>query len=253
MTPENPFLSADAGVVYARGRPYHHSRSLARIREYVGAAPVGRALDVASGTGMSALALAEHAAAVVAIEASAAMLRARIPHDRVVAVRGDAERLPFAAASFDAATCCSAVHWFDQERFFAELHRVLRPGAWVGLYDHYFIGIADADGFGEWATELLARYPLPPRQHQVGDPRAVTPAGFESAGDELFEDPIAMTPEEFADYQLSISNCVHAMEQGIARDEIRSWLLESTEPLFAGAPTRSVTFLGSIACLRRVP
>ena len=69
-------------------------------------------------------------------------------------------------------------------------------------------------GSATWTRELFARYPLPPRNPQVGDPRADTPAGFEEIASEFFDDPIAMTPDEFADYQLTVSHCVAAVERG---------------------------------------
>lgn len=167
---------------------------------------------------------------------------------------GNAERLPFPGASFDAATCCSGVHWFDQSRFFAELRRVLRPNGRVGLYDHYFLGeMVDVPEFEAWAGVAFTRYPLPERNHQVGDPRSDTPPGFEKIVDDSFVDDIAMTPEVFVDYQSTISNFVAAAERGTPRAELRAWLHESTQPLFAGHETRAVRFLGSISCLRRLP
>ena len=105
--------------------------------------------------------------------------------------------------------------------------------------------------FKDWVRELFDRYPLPPRNLQVGDPRE-TPAGFTLAGSAFFDDPIAMTQEEFADYQLTVSHCVAAVERGTPRAEVRVWLLESTAPLFAGVPTRTLEFMGSITCLRVV-
>jgi SAM-dependent methyltransferase len=248
----NPFAADDAGTVYDRGRPYHHPRSLAHIFGLVGDVSVRRALDVACGTGMSTVALAEHADIVVGVDRSREMLRAARTVHNAHYVYAAAEALPIPDATVDAVTCCSGVHWFDQPRFFAELHRVLAPGGWVGLYDHYFIGkMVDVPEFGRWTREALARYPLPPRAPQVGDPRSETPAGFENIGDEFFEDDIAMTPDEFADYQLTISNFVTAAASGIDPAELRGWLLETTAPLFAGHATRIVRFLGSVTCLRR--
>jgi hypothetical protein len=146
------------------------------------------------------------------------------------------------------------VHWFDQERFFAELRRVLRPHGWVGLYDHYFLGqMVDVPEFEAWAADAFSRYPLPQRNHQVGDPRAETPAGFEKVVDDFFTDDIDMSQNSFADYQLTISNFVAAAERGAPRAELREWLLNSTNSLFAGHETRAVRFLGSITCLRRSP
>jgi ubiquinone/menaquinone biosynthesis C-methylase UbiE len=246
---DNPFAAPGVGAVYAHGRPYHHPRSLARIREYVGAAPVDRALDLACGTGMSTVALAEQAGFVIGVDRSPAMLVAARTAPNAAYIRGQAERLPFPAATFGAVTCCSGIHWFDQTRAFAELHRVLEPDGWVGLYDHYFMKVPAA-GFKAWTRTLFERYPLPPRAKQVGDPRAETPAGFRLVGEELFEDPIAMTHDEFVDYQLTVSHCVAAVERGEPRADVRAWVAETSAPLFAGHATQTVAFLGSITCLR---
>jgi SAM-dependent methyltransferase len=250
--PSNPFAATDAGAVYARGRPYHHPRTLGRILDLVGTPRIERGLDIACGTGMSSVALAEHATTVAAVDLSMEMLRAAIPAPGVHYMFANAERMPFPSAAFDAATCCSGIHWFDQERFFAELHRVLLPGAWVGLYDHYYVGkMVDVPEFGRWTRAALERFPLPPRAQQVGDPRAELPVGFALVGDELFGDDIAMTPDAFADYQLTISNFVAAADGGTPRSELRDWLIESTAPFFSGHHERTVQFLGSIRCLRR--
>jgi SAM-dependent methyltransferase len=251
VTPENPFAAADVGMLYARGRPFHHPRSLARIRAIVGDGPLTRALDVACGTGMSTIALAEHAPVAVGIDLSPEMLRAARPTEGAAFMLASAERLPFADDSVDAVTCCSGVHWFDQQRFFTELRRVLRRDGWVGLYDHYFLGeMVDVPAFAEWTRAALDKFPLPDRNPQVGDPRAATPDGFEKIGDEFFGDDIEMTHDGLADYQLTISNFVAAAERGRSRAELRAWLLESTAPLFEGASTRVLRFLGSITCLR---
>jgi ubiquinone/menaquinone biosynthesis C-methylase UbiE len=253
VTPDNPFAAAQIGELYRTGRPYHHPRSLARISAIVGTAPVACALDVACGTGLSTIALAEHAAYVVGLDVSPEMMGAAPARPGVGYALGRAEALPFAGGCFDAVTCCSGVHWFEQERFFAELHRVMRRSAWIGLYDHYFLRMRHVAGFSDWARALFARYPLPPRNPQVGDPRSVVPDGFELVASESFEDPIEMTREGFADYQLTVSHCVDAVERGTPRAEVHAWLLESLEPLYDGATTRTVEFIGSITCLRRVP
>jgi hypothetical protein len=106
--------------------------------------------------------------------------------------------------------------------------------------------------FADWTRTLFARYPLPPRNAQVGDPRIEIPEGFELVGSDTFEDPIEMRREEFADYLLTVSNCVDAVARGTPRAEVRTVLLESTTPLFDGS-ARTIEFIGSITCLRRVP
>jgi len=127
----------------------------------------------------------------------------------------------------------------------------LRPSGWIVLYDHYFIGeMVDVPDFPEWARIALDRYPLPPRNPQVGDPRAETPAGFEAVAEEFFADDIDMTQQQFVDYQMSISNFVAAGERGVPRDELRSWLFESTSSFYAAVDIRTVRFLASVLCLR---
>jgi hypothetical protein len=110
----------------------------------------------------------------------------------------------------------------------------------------------DTDAFTDWVREVFRRYPLPPRNPQVGDPRIEVPVGFEGAGSDTFEDPIEMTRETFAEYLVTVSNFVDAVERGTPRDTIHAWLLDSLAPLFDGS-TRVVQFVGSITCLRRVP
>jgi ubiquinone/menaquinone biosynthesis C-methylase UbiE len=245
----NPFAAPDVGAVYAHGRPYHHPRTLARIRTHVGDAPLDRALDVACGTGMSTVALREFAASVVGADISREMMRAAAQPEGVSYLLSRSEDLPVPAGVFDAVTCCSGVHWFDQPRFYAELARVLRSGGWVALYDHYFMRVRSTPLFREWVRELFDRYPLPPRGAAVGDPALAHTAGFEVIADEAFDDDIVMTQHEFADYQLTLSHCVAAVDRGIPPAEVHAWLMDSTAPMFADGP-RTIRFLGSITVLR---
>ena len=67
----------------------------------------------------------------------------------------------------------------------------------------------------------------------------------------MFVDDVEMTHAELTSYQLTISNFVDAAEKGATRADLEAWALESTAPLFAGAETRTVRFLGSITCFRR--
>jgi SAM-dependent methyltransferase len=249
--PDNPFAAAGAGAQYHQGRPYHHPRSIARIFAMLGVETASRALDVACGTGMSTVALADRVEGVVGVDRSPDMLAFAPRTDRVSYAFSTAEALPFADASFDGITTCSGVHWFDQPRFFAECRRLLRGSGWIALYDHYFLGeMVDVPEFAAWTRELFKTYPLPPRTPQVGDPRSELPAGFTKVGDEFFADDIEMTHDGFVDYILSISNLVAAVERGATRDQLRAELRSTTAPFFSGTEPSVVRFLGSITCLR---
>jgi demethylmenaquinone methyltransferase / 2-methoxy-6-polyprenyl-1,4-benzoquinol methylase len=99
--------------------------------------PGDRVLDACCGTGDLALAAAEAGGKVTGLDFSEAMLeRARRKDPSVAWVRGDLLALPFADASFDAATVGFGVRNVeDVERAFVELRRVLRPGSRLGILE----------------------------------------------------------------------------------------------------------------------
>jgi ubiquinone/menaquinone biosynthesis C-methylase UbiE len=104
--------------------------------------PEWAALDIATGTGHTALALAPHVASVVGIDLTPEMLseaeglRAGHAAGNVVLRQGDVHHLPFEDASFDLVTCRRAAHHFsDIARALQEIKRVLRAGGRVVIDD----------------------------------------------------------------------------------------------------------------------
>ena len=107
----------------------------ARFGGALGEAALGRLLDVACGPGVVTAALAPHAAAVVAFDATPEMLEKAKARCAKAGLRnvefrsGDAENLPFADAEFDGAVTRAALHHFaEPRRAIGEMFRVLRPG-----------------------------------------------------------------------------------------------------------------------------
>jgi len=106
--------------------------------------PGMRILDVATGTGLVAAGLAERGAEVVGVDQSEQMLagaRARLAArpdlaSRVTLVRGEAERLPFADAEFDALSFTYLLRYVDDRAAtIRELARVLKPGGHIGMVE----------------------------------------------------------------------------------------------------------------------
>lgn len=101
-----------------------------------------RALDVATGGGHTALAVAPHVGQVTVTDLTPRMLaKARefiLAQGITNAVfqEADAENLPFAEGSFERVTCRIAPHHFpDMARFVREVARVLAPGGLFLLID----------------------------------------------------------------------------------------------------------------------
>ena len=104
-----------------------------------------RVLDVATGTGLVAFEILAHdGCEVVGLDQSEQMLagaRSRLAHepalaDRVTFVRGEAERLPFDDAEFDALTFTYLLRYVDDPAAtMRELARVVRPGGRIGMLE----------------------------------------------------------------------------------------------------------------------
>jgi demethylmenaquinone methyltransferase/2-methoxy-6-polyprenyl-1,4-benzoquinol methylase len=101
------------------------------VRRALDLRPGQRVLDLAAGTATSSAALARTGADVVGCDFSLGMLRVgrRAGHEGVELVAGDALRLPFADASYDAVTISFGLrNTADPGLALRELLRVTRPG-----------------------------------------------------------------------------------------------------------------------------
>ena len=103
------------------------------VVEAVAPEPGDRVLDLAAGTGTSSVPFAERGAFVVSCDFSLGMLGAgRRRRPDLAFVAGDATRLPFADASFDAVTISFGLrNVHDPKAAMAEMLRVTRPGGRV--------------------------------------------------------------------------------------------------------------------------
>ena len=132
----------------------------AALHRFIGEPGSADAAEVGCGTGHWLASLRGRVRTAAGLDLSAMMLRhARAAAPHALLVRGRADRLPWATASFDRLFCINALHHFDDSRsFIIEARRVLRPdGALltIGLDPHtgldtwwiydYFPGALTAD------------------------------------------------------------------------------------------------------------
>ena len=123
MTAFKDHFSAHAGN-YARARPRYPEnlfRCLAGIAD-----KRDLAWDCATGNGQAAESLARYFDAVVATDASASQIGQASPVPGVAFRVAPAESSGLAPGSVDLVTVAQALHWFELERFFDEVRRVLK-------------------------------------------------------------------------------------------------------------------------------
>ena len=112
------------------------------LRSALGDGPLGRLLDIGTGTGRMAELFAKKADNIVALDKSLAMLRVaraklqHLPADRVELMQGDFASLPFPADSFDTVMFHQVLHFAnDPSLVLAEAARVTREGGRIAIVD----------------------------------------------------------------------------------------------------------------------
>lgn len=159
-------FSPQAGA-YERFRPGYPA---ALFDWLAGQAPArALAVDVATGNGQAAVALAARFARVIACEPSAAQLAAARAHPRVEYRREAAERLSLPDASADLLTAAQAAHWFDWTAFCREAGRLLKPGGVIAIWSYAYSTVApEVDRLIEaFARDVVG--PCWPRERRLVD------------------------------------------------------------------------------------
>jgi arsenite methyltransferase len=175
-----------------------------RALEMIGVRSGDRLLDVASGSGASAVLAGDLGCVVAGIDYSSEAVRGaqRVADaaglcDRVGFVAADAEALPFPDEEFDAVLCeCSLCTFPNKDRAVAEMARVLRPGGRVAISDV----VTDADRLpdellGPMATIACVGSAL----DRPGYEELVRGAGFDVIGVESREGDTARFAERIED------------------------------------------------------
>lgn len=113
---------------YARFRPGYP----AALFDWLAARTPGHdfAWDCGCGNGQASVPLAERYRRVAATDASARQIELAPPQPRIEYRVAPAEASGLPDHSADLVTVAQALHWFDFDRFYTEVERVLKPGGY---------------------------------------------------------------------------------------------------------------------------
>jgi SAM-dependent methyltransferase len=127
---------------YAKFRP----RYPREMFKYLGTVARSRALawDCATGNGQAAVQLAEVFDRVIATDASEKQIANAEPHHRVEYRVASGEESGLESGTVDLIMLAQALHWFDLDRFYAEVERLLKPRGVFAASTYKFFHITPA-------------------------------------------------------------------------------------------------------------
>ncbi len=163
---------------YARYRPLYP----VALYDYLASLPPkhDRAWDVGTGNGQAAIGLVHHFRSVIATDPSEQQIALATPHERVTYRAAMAEHSGLEDRSIDLVTASLAVHWFDFDRFYAEVKRVLKPAGVIAVWTYNLTEITlEVDTVMEsYYHDVLGEF-WPPQIHWVDEHYQTLPFPFD--------------------------------------------------------------------------
>lgn len=214
---------------YAKHRPRYPEE----LYTWLASLPRQRALawDAGTGNGQVATALASHFARVIATDPSADQLSHALPHQRVEYRNESADHVSLPDASVDLITAGAAAHWFDLDRFYAEVRRVAKPRAVIALWSYGPRDVADAIApiVNRFQEDILRDY-WPERIRYVHERYATLPFPFEEIDAPPFFMSVDWTLREFLGFLATWSASQRYLQEhgkhpldAVAADLERAW------------------------------
>ena len=255
----NYFNSAEVAARYARVRPFFHAEVAERLRNFAGVERFERVLDVGCGSGQSAIALAAVAGQVIAIDASQSMLNAGAGASATSAIglalpNNSIAELDPEAGKFDLVSAGSALHWFDQERFYAQCREVLAEPGLLAIYnDHFTAHMEGSVACKRWMrTRFAKRFPPPRRGMRDIDLLQAAESGFTVAHHSSFSHVVPFTREEMIAYLLTRSNTLAVLARGgQTQASVADWLDRELAPIVPDGATGEFIFKCNLWVLRQ--
>lgn len=126
------------------------------------------AWDCGAGNGQASVELARHFQKVIATDASAAQIEQATLHPQIDYRVASAEESSLEDHSADLVIVAQAMHWFDLERFHAEVRRVLKPGGIIAVWSYGVQHVEDEEINAivqHFYAEEIGLYWPPERRH----------------------------------------------------------------------------------------
>lgn len=125
------------------------------------------AWDCGTGNGQAAIVLSQYFEKVFATDPSAEQIKNASPKSNIEYRVASAENSTLPDNSIDLITVAQALHWFDFEKFFAEVKRVSKPDAAIAVWSYELCKVDEEINkiFMKFYRDILEDYWAPERKH----------------------------------------------------------------------------------------
>lgn len=214
---------------YSKYRPQYPQEMIDYIMSFV--AKRDCALDVATGNGQLAAAIAPYFTTVYAIDISDKQLDNTIHKDNIIYKKQSAENTGFAPHQFDLITVAQAVHWFDFDAFYKEVFRILKKQGIIVIIGY---GLFKSNKNTEaiinyFYNDVIGKYWDPERRYLEENYKTIPFPFQEVYTDKKFMNTYEWDFEQLAGYLSTWSAVQHYKKQNGKNplDQIREDLRES--------------------------
>ncbi|KGO84980.1 SAM-dependent methyltransferase [Flavobacterium rivuli WB 3.3-2 = DSM 21788] len=197
---------------YAQYRPYYPPEMISYIVSLV--PHKDTALDVATGNGQVAAALAPYFKEVYGTDISAKQLQNAIPAPNLIYKEGSAEDTGFNNEQFNLVTVAQAIHWFKFDAFYAEVKRILKPdGIFVVMGYGLFSTNPETDVIiNHFYKDIIGSYWDPERSY-IDENYTTIPFPFKEIEAKKFTNRFTWTFEQLIGYLETWSAVQHYIKQ----------------------------------------
>ena len=215
---------------YSRYRPHYPKEIIDYIVSFTTSKDA--ALDVATGNGQVAAALADYFNEVQATDISDNQLANATRLPNIFYSRQPAEKTSFEDSSFDLITVAQAIHWFNFDAFYAEVKRLLKPEGILAImgYGLFYTNAGTHKILHRFYHDIIGPY-WDAERHYIDEEYKTIPFPFEELSSRNFENRFTWSFEQLTGYLETWSAVQHYIKKNGSNpvDLIRVELKESWE------------------------
>jgi len=214
-------------AAYAAYRPHYPAEMIKYILSFVSSKDA--ALDLATGNGQVAAALAPFFNKVYATDISAKQLdNAKKEHNIYYSV-GRAEDTGFQDEAFDLITVAQAVHWFEFDAFYREIKRILKPDGLFAILGYGLLQTNEAADAVIWRLyrDILGNY-WDAERHYIDENYTTIPFPLQELEAKSFNNKFTWTFEQLIGYFNTWSAVQHYIKEhgnnpiDLIKDELKA-------------------------------